>query len=206
MLDNGLFAAIKEKHQDLWTNFSMDDTGLMFILEEIKNKTCKNILEFGSGLSTIYLAEFIRKTSMDAKIISIESDAYWLDRVKGHAKHHNLNQYINFIYAPVFPDIRLGGCNKWYDTQILEQSISKTIKFDLVIVDGPIAYYPDIELSRYGAVPFAIARISDTSTIILDDCNRKGEQDVIELWKKEFGLSFDIQTNRMAVCKLRSSY
>lgn len=202
MLDNSLFITIQDKHQSLRTSFSMDDFGLRFILEELHNKKCKNIIEFGSGLSTIYLAELIRKSLLEVKITSVESDAYWLDKVKKHADEHDLSQYINFIYAPVYPDVRLGGYNKWYDLGILEKIISSTIRFDLVIIDGPIAYYPDIELSRYGAVPFVISRISDTCTIVLDDCNRKGEKEVMELWKKEFGLSFSVHNGRMAVCDL----
>lgn len=195
-----LFAEIQHKHKDLWTSFSVDDLGLKFLLGEIVNKKRNNIIEFGSGLSTVCIAELIKSLSLDAKLTSVESDAYWLDKVRAHAALHDLSAYIEFIYAPVFPYHKMGAQNKWYSELILEEALTAGSVFDMVIVDGPIAYYHDIERSRYGAMPFMISKISKSCTFILDDCNRQGEQTVLGLWEKEFGMSFHLLENgRMAV-------
>lgn len=200
MLKSSLFEDIRSRHQNLRTSFSMDDSGLRFILEQLSKKGFQRILEFGSGLSTVYMAEIIKCLSLNTQINSVEGDAYWLDKVKEHSEKHGLSNHINFIYAPVFPDTRLGKKNKWYNQEILEKQLLKDALFDLVIVDGPMAYHSDIELSRYGAIPFVFSRISDECTIILDDCERNGEKEVMDMWKAQYGLSFDILNNRLGVC------
>jgi len=57
-------------------------------------------------------------------------------------------------------------------------------------------YHPDIELSPYGAIPFVLSRISDECTIAFNDCERNEEN----VWKAQYGLSFDILNNRLGIC------
>jgi predicted O-methyltransferase YrrM len=65
MLKSRLFEDIRSRHQNLRTSFSMDDSGLRFILEQLSKKGFQRILEFGSGLSTVYMAEIIKCLSLN---------------------------------------------------------------------------------------------------------------------------------------------
>jgi len=202
MMNSEVFNTLTAKHQSLWTTFSMSEDGLKFLLSEISKGRRKNIIEFGSGLSTVYMAELAKLLLLDVKIISVESDHYWLDKVEKHAAIHDLLDYVDFIYAPVYPDLRLGGKNKWYDISVLNKSVSSLILFDLVLIDGPIAYYPDISLSRYGALPFVISRSTVDCLILLDDCNRSGEKAVLDRWKEEFN-TYNDNVGDLAVVRLK---
>jgi hypothetical protein len=69
----------------------------------------------------------------------------------------------------------------------------------LAIVDGPGAWKPEIRLSRYTALPFLINKLAKNFSIYLDDINRKGEKQVLSLWKKKYTMKFEKINDTSAV-------
>ena len=63
---------------------------------------------------------------------------------------------------------------------------------DLLLVDGPPAYRPEIALARYPAGPYFAPRLSQRCAVFLDDAGREGEQAkaIAGRWQQELGLRF----------------
>ena len=186
---------------DLISDFSMTAYGLVFLSNEIIINKRKNIIEFGSGISTIYLALSILKHNLNGNITTIENDAVWFERVKSKLAELQLTPFVNLIYAPLMDDVELGKSNKWYNSAVIDKRLNKSKPFDMVVVDGPSAFEPDIELSRYRAIPYLYNMLAKDNAVFLDDANRNGENAVIKLWREQFGLDFKTYNNRIAVCR-----
>jgi len=60
----------------------------------------------------------------------------------------------------------------------------------LLLVDGPPAHDKNIMYARYPAAPYFKPFMSEDYTIILDDINRKGEQEILQKWEKELAITF----------------
>ena len=190
---------------DLFGGFSIDTYGLAFLRNELVVNHRTSVLEFGSGLSTIFMALVIKKYSLPTKITSVEADEEWVSRISDKASALGLSSILTIIHAPLVLQPRLGQNNSWYDFKDLSETEFVSSPFDMVLVDGPPAYREDISLSRFGALPFLHEMLADDFTILLDDANRDGEKKVLALWEEEFGLHFNIYNGRLAVCR-KGSY
>lgn len=170
---------------------------LSHILNDILVNSRKHIIEFGSGVSTLIIARLIKANDLPAKMVSIEHDENWCMRLRRLVKEEGLEEIVNQVHAP------LGACHlsknncEWYKTESIISAI-KSNKFDMIIVDGPPAWKPEIQLSRYPAVPFMLDNLDETFSIFLDDAIRPGEKDIIKMWEKELGLSFVISNQSLA--------
>lgn len=155
--------------------------GLAYILNEIIINQRKNILEFGSGLSTILMARLIKKNNLSTRIISFEHNANWASILNGYLENENLESYVKVINANLKDIDTVLGIVKWYDSELFFKSIN-TIKFDLIIIDGPPANSMDIQYSRLPAFLNLDKNLAENYCIILDDMHREGEKKVAEVY------------------------
>jgi hypothetical protein len=176
------------------TGASLKSYVLAYILNEIVINERKNIIEFGSGISTILLAKLAFSNKINLQIISIEEDKEWIDKIQEILIAENLQIYVKFIYSPIISINHTTRQYLWYDEKILEPGC-KGIKFDMVIVDGPKAYEKGKELIRYHALHFVKNKLNEANVILLDDANRMGEKWIIKKWETEFNLKFEIDNN-----------
>ncbi len=182
-------------------HFSMSVYALVFLGNDIILNKKKNILEFGSGISTIYMGRLIEKYSLSTRITTIEHNFSYLNNLKEVISRSNLDDIVSFIHAPLCSDTEMGDDNKWYNKTILSKCLDKRKKYDMIVIDGPPAYSKNIELSRYGAIPFAINIMSNDCSIFLHDAQRPGEQKIMAIWDKEFKLKFQLY-NDISVCRI----
>jgi predicted O-methyltransferase YrrM len=176
------------------TGASLKSYVLAYILNEIVINERKNIIEFGSGISTIFLAKLAFTNKINLQIISVDEDKDWIEKMQEILNAENLQNYVKFIYSPIIPISHKTEQYMWYDDKILEPGC-EGIKFDMVIVDGPKAYERGKELIRYHALHFLQNKLNDAHVIFLDDVNRKGEKYIIKKWEPEFNLNFEIDNN-----------
>lgn len=94
----------------------------------IKNRP-KNILECGTGVTTIVMAHALKDAKIDGQITSMESHKKWYEMSKDLLPK-NLNRYVEFVLSPVIEDYYSFFRGSRY-TNIPEK------KYDLVFVDGP---------------------------------------------------------------------
>lgn len=160
--------------------WSIGEKTFSFLLEELRSLAVENLLEFGSGVSTIRLALQFPQ----ARILSIESDpAFYqhtvqlLDRyVPGHSikvelrelcwQRHGLGFYQSYRPGPFFPRV------------------------DALIIDGPPGWTRrGREVCLYQAFRF----LRTGGRVYLDDYDRPEEQQIVRNWQASYPGVFRIR-------------
>ncbi len=182
------------------TDSSLGFHTLLTILNDIILNKRQNIIEFGSGISTLVIAKLIKEENLDFRFFSVEDNPDWISFMKSNISKNGLEEYVRLIYAPLEKTNLAVENNSWYSVKALEEKITSAVKIDLALIDGPGAWHPEIKLSRYTAVPFLINKLADNFSVYLDDSNRKGEQKIIKMWKKKYNLDFNRINSKSSVC------
>lgn len=181
------------------TNSSLRFHTLAVILNDILINNRRQIIEFGSGISTLAIANLIKKNKLECNFISVEDNEEWFQYLKSFLTRNDLQKYVNIIFAPLKKNSLALENNLWYSDEVLQNNISSDFKFSLAIIDGPAAWKPKIRLSRYPAVPYLVNILSEESSIYLDDTNRKGEKEIMSLWNIKYKIKFEPINDTSAV-------
>ncbi|MGE0635719.1 MAG: hypothetical protein AB7P01_04705 [Bacteroidia bacterium] len=181
------------------TKSSMSFFAIAMIINDIQINKRQNVLEFGSGLSTILMARLIKKNNLSCKIYSVEHDKNWFDLLNTILKKENTIENVVSIYAPLTPSEKSKNNLEWYNEEAILNSLPENSLFDLVIIDGPPAHERSKSVSRYPALPFLNNKLNKSYSLYMDDASRKGEREVINYWKEEFKFSFILISNKIAL-------
>ena len=128
------------------------------------------ILECGSGLSTVLLAECCARNGRP--LISLEDNPYWVSRVKNCLIEHGLES-ARVLFSP----LRSYGAFDWYS--LPESGLANS--FDLVVCDGPAGKTRD---GRFGLLPVMRPMLSAGCQILVDDAERDDEQRIVAEWAR----------------------
>ena len=173
-----------------WTRAAMRPSTIIHILNEIFINERRSIIEFGSGISTLYLAWAAKK--LNARVLSIEENADWSQKVWDLLEQNQLQGSCT-VQAVQRCDVTMPGYScHWYDIDRVKQVIGKT-HFDLVIVDGPTAYQKGWEKARRPAVDLLQGNLTESYAIFLDDAMRPGERQILEAWEASLGLKASLE-------------
>jgi predicted O-methyltransferase YrrM len=156
-----------------WGTGAMRPAGMVLVCNEIMYADRATIVECGSGVSTVVLARLLRQRG-GGSLTAIEHDAGWAMRVSELLAAEGLSAFARVLHAP------LSGAPPWYDRAVLEELPDAV---DLLIVDGPPADKPGMGLARAPALELLDPRLADGATVVLDDLDRPGEQDVVAAWE-----------------------
>ncbi len=171
-----------------WPASAIAPSALQIVLNEILINDRRTVVEFGSGLSTLYLAKAL--DGVGGRLVSVENNAEWAALVRTWLREEGLEGAVELIIAPMGPcKMGLGGL-EWYDSSAVASAIDG-LEIDCVLVDGPIAYREEVALSRYPALPLLKDNLAKQHAVFLDDASRAGEQKVLELWSDLLGIKFD---------------
>jgi len=130
-----------------YNTWSISPQGMMVIVNHILINDVKTIVEFGTGISTVFLNNLSIKNNLNLKIISIDHDAEWQKIVKEKYGAKN----VEYIHCPMTSKLKFKKEEFfWYDLDILK-NIDKQ-KVDLMIIDGPVGSNSFYE--RAGAFEF----------------------------------------------------
>jgi predicted O-methyltransferase YrrM len=135
---------------------------------EYAYKTEGNIIECGSGLSTIIVGSIAQKKGV--QLISFEHNSFWGARTATKVKELQLKNITIKIN-----NLKDYGGYSWYDVDISTLPSPVT----LVICDGPPA---QTNGGRYGLVPQLGNLLKPGSVILMDDVVRDDEQLVMKKW------------------------
>ncbi|WP_448570599.1 class I SAM-dependent methyltransferase [Trichothermofontia sp.] len=167
---------------------AMRPGAINIILNDIIVNERENIVEFGSGISTVYIAALIKQKG-SGRLISFEHDQGWIKVVESMLRQNNLSEFVSLEYAPLVSEHPWQSKSRadWYDTDIVYQAL-KDEKVDLLVVDGPPAYGSEgkRELARLPALLVLGSYLNLSSAVILDDLNRSGEQKIIKCWLEKY--------------------
>lgn len=176
---------------------SLRPSSLNHIVNDIVINNRSNIIEFGSGISTIVIARLIKKNNLDAILVSVEHDLDWGNQLSKLLNNENLQDVVKLCHAPLSECALSLDNNLWFNSKSLNAYI-KDKKFDMVIVDGPPAWMKEKKRSRYPAFPFMIDNLHENYSVYLDDAMREGEQAILKLWEEKFSIKFKYSGNSLA--------
>ena len=168
-----------------WTRAAMRPSTILHILNEIFINERRSIIEFGSGVSTLYFAWAARK--MNARIVTIEEDDGWSARICDLLKQNQLDSFCDLHPVPRRSVQMHGYESHWYDVGRVKEIVGEAT-FDLVIVDGPTAFQKGHENARRPAVDVLRSNLAENYAIFLDDATRAGEKQILEAWEAALGL------------------
>lgn len=129
----------------------------------------KNMLEFGLGQTSRMIHQYANFYKIPA--ITVEHDADWVDFTK------------NSIHEAYQIDVKLLPLEmvkiKGFLTRTYQgfASAFKDEKYDFILVDGP---FGSEHYSRSQIISLAEHNFAETFCIIIDDCNRVGEQETVK--------------------------
>ena len=139
-----------------------------------------DILECGSGLSTVLLA--LAAQNAGVRVWSLEHQPVWKSRVERALRNLGQNHAVCVMNAP----LRQFEGFSWYDTRVLPEGL----QFDIVVCDGPPASTPG---GRHGLLPLMGAHLMEGATVYVDDANRPDEKAILRRWTEEEGGTFTVE-------------
>jgi hypothetical protein len=172
------------------TSWSLQPEAILHLLNIISIKKPKSIIEFGSGVTTLYIAKLLQIEGNKAAFVSIESDLEWHETIRLKLVENKLDKIVRQIHAPIeMIDKQFSFKEQatWYSTSSIENKIGDIDHFDMIIVDGPIG--GSTPYARYSAMPFLKNKTSKKSIWFLDDTNRSHEGEIINNWAQLSGLN-----------------
>lgn len=147
---------------DIWDNKWTPPVDMLMAIFETACNCSGNIVEIGSGLTTLLFGATGRK------VVSIEHDKTWFDKMSSIKNKCGLDN-VDIVHSEIK--------NGWYNIDINDENVS------LVLIDGPPRKKGDRRL-----VTDHLINISEDCVFIVDDCD-SGLDITTELDEK-FGVNF----------------
>ena len=169
-----------------WGSGSMRPAGLVAVCNDVVLNDRRHIVELGSGVSTVMLARLFAQLggAGERPLVAVEHDARWRSWVVGQLAAEGIDADVVVVEAPLGPLADAGGL-AWYDEAAIDAAVGA---IDLLVIDGPPAFEPGYGLARHRALVVLRDRLVPGATVVLDDIERAGEQEVLRRWEDEFGL------------------
>jgi len=180
MFDDKLFIPL--------TTWSISPKEVLHFCNDIIINNRNNIVEFGSGFSTICIAQLLKVNKKESTFISFENNADWAAELTLLLQRMDLDGYVKIVHAPLVdvPAVYAKeNQQKWYDTTVIEAAINQNQSLDMIIVDGP--YGGSTPFARFSAVPFLLSKMSTNYAVFLDDTNREQEKMIAADWHAKLG-------------------
>lgn len=156
----------------------------------------KHIVECSSGLTTLVLARCCQLNG-SGKVLSLEHGTEYAEKTTKDLKNFGLEQYAEVIHAPLHQVIINDREFSWYHLEGLH-----AVSIDMLVVDGPSGFTQ--KHVRYPAIPMLYDRLTHESVIYLDDAARGDEQEIVEMWRKEYPSLTHAHINTERGCSLLS--
>jgi predicted O-methyltransferase YrrM len=170
-----------------WNGASLRPSAVQMLITEVLLSNKQRIVEFGPGVSTLYLGHAARENG--GRVWSFEHDDRWRNVMLSLLRRESLLDVVKITHAP------LGLCDSprgpvpWYSVSAVREALGETT-LDFLLVDGPPAGEETHPWSRYPAVPQLRERFDADTSIFLDDIVRPGEAAICKAWEREMGVVF----------------
>lgn len=188
-----------------WTSSSMTPRAITYILNEIVVNNKSRVLELGMGISSLYIAKLMAELSR-VSLLSIDHDEAWIKVCQDQIREKELKRSQHkIIHAPLTQTKNDGTAEPtYYD---LEPFLDELASFspDLLIIDGPPAWKPDISGARVPAHQFFAPLLSMNSTVFIDDYTRQGEGRLLESFLATPGWNVEIKDPWANIAILRNN-
>ena len=141
------FSVLPEKPLPDMMTWAASPDFLKHILLQIEENNIENIIELGSGLSTVVIGRFLKKRKL-GKLLSIDHKEEFSSKTKKLLDIHDINKQVT-IQTRQLTNVKIDANDwEWYDLE----GFNPENKFDMLIVDGPPAQSIDM-MKRYPELP-----------------------------------------------------
>ena len=174
----------------LITEWAIEPELAMWIQKEIADNPIYRVMELGSGVSTIVIADALSKKRPSHRFITLDSldhDKEYCDTINAIVSSRRLQQFAYVWDAPL-----VDGFYK-----IPEELFGVPKQpFDLMLIDGPPAHlYPTGRQQASKLFPY----LKKGALIVLDDADREEERLAMATWMAYGLVSFKCRVGRAAV-------
>lgn len=178
-----------------WGAGTMRVAGLVAVCNDVVLSARRCVVEVGSGTSSVLLARLLRERwpGGEHRHVAVEHDGAWARWVAGQLEREGLAGRTTVLHVPLAPHPHGRDGLPWYDDDRLRDGLDAALgdePVDLLVVDGPPADTADKVLARYPALPVLRPRLAPGATVVLDDVERPGEQEVLDRWERELDVRF----------------
>jgi len=179
--------------------WALGEQGLQVVFAAL-DSGCRVVVECGSGASTVAIGRRLRELG-GGSVTALEHEAGFAEATRARVAEEGLRAWATVVDAPLASHAATGV--GWYEPAALA-AVPQGI--ELLLVDGPPAGEPEIERSRYPALPELGARLAPAATVILDDALRPGETWALGRWREELGFEYEVDHDAgIAVGRLAES-
>lgn len=168
--------------------WALDDDALAFIVGEVERRRPLWVLEFGSGRSTVRLAEVMAdlRPGNGVLVLSIEQDWKFVERTTHLLSETGLVDRVHLTCRQLRRQLVAGRETVCYDlsTAFAREFVPRDGP-GLILVDGP-AGGGDV---RFGTIPLLQPYLPDETPFFLDDALRDDELRVADAWAQLPGVT-----------------
>lgn len=164
---------------------------LLHLHEYVMAAQPRLVVEFGSGASSLVIADALRQNGF-GKLVSLE-----------HSEHYGglTQESLRREYLECWVDLRIGELEPWAGEHLGRQEgqeneamhwypvrlLEGLEGIDMVLVDGPPG--ATCQYARYPALPAVAECLGAEATVWMDDTNRQDEKDICEAWAQRYGMT-----------------
>ena len=163
--------------------WAADPDFLLHVHELIRERQPGLVLELGSGVSSVVIADALRQVGA-GRLVTLDHLEEFANITAAFLKRENLTSYAEVRLAPLTAVATPSGETPWYDPK----KVADLSEIELLIVDGPPA--KTAKQVRYPALPVLQDRLANGCCILLDDAGRKDEQAILARWGDELRLNY----------------
>jgi Methyltransferase domain len=162
-----------------------------FIEQTVQERRPDVVLEFGSGISTVCLAQFMRELHGNPKrllVMSVDEHDEYARETRARLAAHEVADNAVVVVAPVRDQAADGTPARCYLLPPMPElrAMLDNRRADLVVVDGPTLGSGG---SRFATVIVARDLIAEGATILVDDARRDAELTVARQWQRLPGIA-----------------
>jgi len=160
-----------------FSSFSISMELACFISRIVVSLNHRNILEFGSGVSSLLIAKLLN-TLGGGGLTSVESNPRWCSKIWNSISEFHLVDS-NLIESQ--PQLQVSRKGVFHSYRTAAKSIGKHGPYDLVLIDGPQWFF-----GRDGSLHISFPFLKKGALIILDDAGRPGERWSVWRWLRTY--------------------
>jgi glycosyltransferase involved in cell wall biosynthesis/predicted O-methyltransferase YrrM len=158
-----------------WSSWTISKAVAIELAEHLERTRPKRVLELGSGISTLMLAQYAARHG--ATVVSLEHGRSFHERTARMLSQFGLRDQVDLVLAPLQSTRLEIGTYPWYHARLHGQ-------FDFVFVDGP-----PLSDGRQAVLPALKGHLRAGWEAWLDDGDRDHERDCLDLWQPHLRFS-----------------
>lgn len=158
--------------------WALSPSALIALVDLITQRGARNVVECGSGSSTLWIAYALRHLGA-GRVTALDHLAEYANKTRALVAAHGLADFVDVRHAPLANTATPKGSFSWYSLE----SVALATPIDVLLVDGPPQSTG--QLARYPAMPLLVEHLAPDALILVDDAHRPDERKMVEEWLNE---------------------